>query len=348
MRNPHSIAVVIGRWQLPHLAHLALIRKAFELADTVVVVIGSARRSRNPKNPFTAVERQAMLDSMLEDEQRARVRFLPVRDYYDDKRWVHAVQQGVQALAAREAAPRPDICLVGFNKNESSYYLDLFPNWRFVDSGSAMKVDGAALRDVFFSEGDFARVLAPYVHPGVIAYLQAWKALPEYRERLEEKKAVDAYRARYTGPCYLTADSVLEINGHVLLIRRGGNIGHGQWALPGGFVDPHETFYRAALRELGEETGYKPLRATMDAALQAQAVFDDPTRSPRGRLVTKAFHFRQALNRLPEVRGEDDAKEAVWWPVERLSEIEEELFEDHAVILDRFIPFMDVARTAAG
>lgn len=339
MSNPYSLAVVIGRWQLPHLAHLALIQKAFEQADTVVVIIGSAKRSRNPKNPFIAAERQAMLDSMLTDEQRSRVRFVPVRDYYDDKRWVQAVQQGVHALACGQA--RPDICLVGFNKNESSYYLDLFPNWRFVDSGSAMTVDATSLRDVFFSEGDFVRVLAPYVHPGVIAYLQAWKALPEYRERLAEKKAVDTYKATYTGACYLTADSVLEINGHVLLIRRGGTIGHGQWALPGGFVDPHETFYRAALRELAEETGYKPLPATMDAALQGRAVFDDPTRSPRGRLVTKAFYFRQTLNRLPEVRGEDDAKEAVWWPVECLADIEEELFEDHAVILDRFIPFMD-------
>ncbi|WP_341667928.1 NUDIX domain-containing protein [Alcaligenes sp. SDU_A2] len=340
MRNTHSIAVLIGRWQLPHMAHLALLRTALEQADSVVVVITSAWRSRNPRNPFSASERQAMIDSMLDDDQRSRVRFVPVRDYSDERRWIQAVRHGVQAQAP---GARPDIVLIGADRNESSRYLELFPDWRFLGAGSALAVRATALRDAFFSEGDFARVLAPYVHPSVIAYLQAWKNLPDYQTQLTEKKAVDNYKSIYTGPCYLTADCVLEVNRHVLLIRRGGTIGHGQWALPGGFVDPHETFYQAALRELAEETSYKPMKATMDAALLDQAVFDDPIRSPRGRLVTTAFYFRQTLDRLPDVRGQDDAKQAAWWPVAQLSQIEDELFEDHALILDRFIPFMDAA-----
>lgn len=333
-----ELAVVIGRWQLPHLAHAALIRKAFESAHKVMVVIGSSFRSRTPKNPFTADEREAMLRSMLTAEQRARVKFLPVRDYGDDNRWVAAVELG-RKRCFPEIGTNKDIALVGFHKDESSYYLDKF-NWKYIEAPSLMAVDATTMRNVFFSGGDFEAVLKDYVHHGVLAYLRAWKELPAYKACLAEKQAVDAYRAKYTGPCYLTADAVVEANNHVLLVKRGGVIGHGQWAVPGGFVDPGETFYSAAIREVGEETGFKPLRSTLDAANQGSKVFDDPSRSPRGRLVTQATHFVLDVKSLPEVKGADDAKEARWWPIDRLGEIEDQLFEDHVLILDHFLKFI--------
>jgi 8-oxo-dGTP diphosphatase len=41
----------------------------------------------------------------------------------------------------------------------------------------------------------------------------------------------------------------------VLLIQRGGPHGHGLWAFPGGKLEPGETPWQAAERELLEETG---------------------------------------------------------------------------------------------
>ena len=87
-----------------------------------------------------------------------------------------------------------------------------------------------------------------------------------YRQVVAEHKAVVAYRAKYTAPFYLTADSVVTHRASVLLIKRGGNIGKGLWALPGGFLEPREQFYAAALRELAEETGYRALPSQMKAA----------------------------------------------------------------------------------
>jgi len=39
---------------------------------------------------------------------------------------------------------------------------------------------------------------------------------------------------------------------------------------------------------------------------------------------------------LPEVEGRDDAARARWVPIAELPQLEEQLFEDHACILDHF------------
>jgi bifunctional NMN adenylyltransferase/nudix hydrolase len=75
----------------------------------------------------------------------------------------------------------------------------------------------------------------------------------------------------------------------------------------------------------------------MKSALRGEAVFDHPLRSARGRIVTMACHFDLGDTHLPEVRGSDDAKEARWVRIADLPGMEDQLFEDHVVILDRFL-----------
>ena len=331
-------AVIVGRWQIFHLGHATLLKAALAAAPQVVVVIGSALRSRNPQNPFTWQERRAMILSTLTEADQARVKFLPVRDYFDDVRWNAAVKDGVAALI--EDSPQHSVTLVGFKKDQSSYYLDHFHPWGWHAVEREVDIDATALRNVYFEAPNpdaRLQVLRPYLHPAVLAYLQTWARLPEFAHRVTEHAAVLAYRARWAAPFHLTADAVVQANDHVLLVRRGGDIGHGLWALPGGFVEAGELFYAAALRELHEETGFKALAFTMQAALQSSHVFDHPLRSPRGRIITQAFHFKLGAVPLPEVHGADDAMEAQWVPISSLPQLEDQLFDDHAAVLDRFV-----------
>ena len=94
--TPHKFdwAVCIGRFQLFHDAQLALVRVALRLAPRCAIVIGSAHQARSPRNPFTWEERAGAIRLALGEEERARVAFLPVRDTYDEKRWVAAVPEG--------------------------------------------------------------------------------------------------------------------------------------------------------------------------------------------------------------------------------------------------------------
>ncbi len=336
MSEHTSTALIIGRWQLFHKGHESLLKEALNAASEVIVVIGSAYRSRDVRNPFTWEERKAMVQVTLMPTDLARVKFLPVRDYFDDERWNNAVRKGVAQLAKTSSK----VILLGFKKDASSYYLDNFPSWIYKSIEQVLDIDATSLRNVYFESAEpDARlsVLKPHVSQKVVDYLQAWSRLPVYAQRMQEHLAVAAYRKRWTAEAYLTADAVVVVDKHVLLVRRGGNVGHGQWALPGGFVDKGERFYLACLRELQEETGLKMLGSTMKQACKTQQIFDHPLRSARGRLITMAYFFDLGHMRLPEVKGADDAMEAKWIPLSELPKLEDQLFEDHAAILDKFV-----------
>jgi ADP-ribose pyrophosphatase YjhB (NUDIX family) len=44
-------------------------------------------------------------------------------------------------------------------------------------------------------------------------------------------------------------------DGRLLLVRRASRHGRGNWQLPGGFIEPHETIEQAVVREVEEEAG---------------------------------------------------------------------------------------------
>jgi bifunctional NMN adenylyltransferase/nudix hydrolase len=331
-----DIVVLIGRWQILQHGHASLLRTALAIAPHVVIVIGSAQHSRDCRNPFTAEERQQQFEAVLSPQERARVTFLPVRDYYDDDRWQDALRAGVE----RQSRRSDRIGIVGFRKDHTSTYLNHFPGWALHEVEPHWDISSTDLRNIYFEAQDPEKVIAVignYVDDAVKEYLRAWAKLPAYRRCATEHRAVKAYREKYTAPFYLTADAVVRANDHVLLVRRGGEIGHGLWALPGGFLEPDERFYDAALRELAEETGFRALDSRMHKARRGETVFDHPLRSARGRIVTTAFYFELSDNHCPEVRASSDAKEARWVPIGELRPLERELFEDHACILDHFL-----------
>lgn len=61
--------------------------------------------------------------------------------------------------------------------------------------------------------------------------------------------------------------------GHLLMIQRRGPHGAGQWAVPGGKVDPGEAPEQAVVRELAEEAGLHTRRPTF--VVETDDVFDN-------------------------------------------------------------------------
>jgi ADP-ribose pyrophosphatase YjhB (NUDIX family) len=55
----------------------------------------------------------------------------------------------------------------------------------------------------------------------------------------------------------LVACTIVEMDGRVVLLRRGTQPQKGKWVLPGGYVDRGEAVEAAALRETQEECGLR-------------------------------------------------------------------------------------------
>lgn len=123
----------------------------------------------------------------------------------------------------------------------------------------------------------------------------------------------------------VAADTVIEKDGQVTLVKRGQEPFQGMWVLPGGHVEEGEQVREAAVREAREETG---LDIEVDGIL---GIYDEPGRDPRGPVISVVYICSTGGE---ELEADTDADEARWFSFE---EIPEELGFDHRNILDDYI-----------
>ncbi len=333
-------AVLIGRFQPFHSGHASLLQLALDTAPRVIIVLGSSFHARSARNPFTWQERMAMIAASLPPADQQRVSYVALRDYYDDARWADALHREVQ----QQAGEGSQTALIGHFKDASSYYLNHFPQWQLIAAENERAIDATRIRRILFEAEDIEislAVLAELLPTAVRQYLAAWVLLPHFALLVEEYQQIAQYKAAWSSapypPIFSTVDALVKAAGHVLLIRRGGFPGKGQWALPGGFVEQRERLLQGAIRELNEETSLGVLESTLENALVEVRVFDHPDRSQRGRTITHVHFFDLKADHLPIVEGADDAAQASWLPIKQLAAMEEEFFEDHFHILDDFL-----------
>jgi len=104
------------------------------------------------------------------------------------------------------------------------------------------------------------------------------------------------------------------------------NVEGGKWALPGGFVQPHETAYQAALRELKEETGVDGFH------VKHFGVYDKPGRDPRGWIISNAHYAIVPHDYLQARRAADDAQEVELFSLDEVDRLS--LAFDHRDIIE--------------
>jgi nicotinamide-nucleotide adenylyltransferase len=84
----------IGRFQPFHKGHLATVKFALEKVEHLVIVVGSAQKSHEPRNPFTAGERIRMIKESLDTDSETDVRrilIIPIPDTDVHSLWTHQV-----------------------------------------------------------------------------------------------------------------------------------------------------------------------------------------------------------------------------------------------------------------
>lgn len=341
-QRQYDYLVFIGRFEPFHVGHKEVLDKALELADNVIVLVGSAHQPRTVKNPFNFEERKMMIREANKafpgGENCTRIIVEPLRDNkYNDQAWAASVQNIVKRIDTSfgwSDKPRRG-GIIGHVKDESSYYLEMFPQWDLIDHEINEEVHATDIRDIFFESN--LRYLKDVVPGPTYQFLSDFSYKPVYDSLVREQKFIKAYKKSWEvapyAPTFLTCDAVVVQSGHILLIKRKAEPGRGLWALPGGFVNPRERIEDGMIRELREETKIRVPGPVLRGSIKAKEVFDHPDRSLRGRTVTQAYYIELPPGKLPAVKGSDDAEAAKWVPLAFVKE--EEMFEDHYSIITK-------------
>ena len=365
------VKVYIGRFQPFHKGHCEVLEKALLNSDLTIVLVGSAYQARTVKNPFTYEERVGMIANYLSSTNipyRAEIKFAPLRDQpYNDAKWIQSVQEEVDAAAKQAFGEEPvEIHITGSDRDESCWYLHAFPQWKrdlkpSVPEGEDLSA--TKLRRHLFAVDGMSDPVWQDVPASTAHFLQkfidsaTWQTLKEEYDFLEDYKARHKYVGVKYDPTYQTADAVIIQSGHILVTVRGHMPGKGLWALPGGFVKPHQTKKQAAIAETIEETGLRLAEGkrwkeiteqVLEGSIRAKEEFDAPGRSLRGRTFTTAYLFRlDDTKPLPHVTGqfaplEDtggvdgivETLDAMWVPISVARRESWRWFEDHHSIVD--------------
>lgn len=331
MSKPYDTLVFIGRFQPLHNAHLEIIKRATALTEKLIVICGSAKAPRTYKNPFTFDERRQMIRDATAGLSLQVIVEPNIDTIYNDQAW--AVR--VQAIVNKHASGK--IGVIGHKKDESSFYLDMFPQWEFVNVEQIEPLGATNIRELYFKRDVNMRFIHGVVPQTTSDFLDRFMQTADYEQVIREREFIEAYKRQYASlpypPIFVTSDAVVIQSGHVLMIKRRSEPGKGLWALPGGFLNANsdKSVEDAAIRELREETGIKVPAPVLRGSIVRSRVFDAIDRSARGRTITHAFHIVLPDGELPKVKGQDDAEKARWVPIAEVRS--EECYEDHADII---------------
>lgn len=341
--------VFILRGNPVHFGHKAVIDDALTKAEKVILLFGSQNRPISFRFPFSREQRESMIEAIYKDTPESdRIWTAGIDDYASNDSWVIGVQNVVDALVEADGND-PDavtIGLTGNDKDSSTFYLNLFPQWERITPPFIPSIEG-------FGDLDATHARKILFHPGVSLDLDLVDAIPgpvikwlkEFRETDQYKKLAAEYdyiqkykkswEAAPYAPTFVTVDAVVFQSGHVLVIRRRAEPGKGLMALPGGFLNQDERIVDGMIRELREETKVKVPDPVLKGSIKGWFPADDPNRSARGRTISHVACIRLAPGPLPRVKGSDDAEKAFWLPLKDLKC--QDFFEDHWFLIQRML-----------
>jgi bifunctional NMN adenylyltransferase/nudix hydrolase len=361
-----DLITYIGRFQPFHIAHLEIVKQGLEKAKFVHIILGSSNEPATIKNPFSFGERREMILRCFTEEDKSRLSFSANEDwFYDEDRWKLNVYTQVREIVAQRKLSYKKLGLIGYDKDASSYYLDRFDQWPFVEARSVCNISSTDIRETWYTDREIIHSLS---RPDREAKIDGENSLPsEVEDYLQENISIFNPRIKFLSVIYdrvqaykkLWASApypVILINTvdnfvtrtidnrlHVLLVQRSDNQ---LFALPGGYLESREETLISAKRELREETG---LDLTKNEPTHDSKRFDYPSRSLYGRMITEVFPFD--LDKIlsnygafeVNIQAGDDAMDAVWVPFRDIKR--SNMHDDHYQMIQKMYEFINQDHT---
>jgi len=90
-----TIALLVGRFQPFHFGHLDAVQNILKNYDSLIILIGSANKSGELRNPFNVKERMLMITNTLNyyGVDQNKYEFKPVDDFNDDELWLSRIKK---------------------------------------------------------------------------------------------------------------------------------------------------------------------------------------------------------------------------------------------------------------
>jgi bifunctional NMN adenylyltransferase/nudix hydrolase len=330
-----DVMVYIGRFQPPTLAHLEIIKKAQGLAKKVIVIACSANKARSIRDPWDIHERIEMLTSIKEIDLKKIVIASLSDSNYDFSWWLAEVEK----IAMQNTNQNDRVGIIGYKKDGTSYYLDYFPKWEFVEIPKLY--NGLSATQV--REGLFENNCVLQAPCDVSKWLSNWVLTSKntYDLLKDEYNYIKDYKNMWKpvpfAPVFVTTDAIVICKNNILLVRRRSNPGKGLYAMPGGFLEQTEFIVSCAIRELKEETKINVDANILKKSLSFVKVFDNPFRDQRGRSITHVHLFDLGLDNLPNIKPSSDACQAKWMPLKDLYKLQDKFFCDHYQIINNVL-----------
>lgn len=348
MKQKYKVSIVIGRLQGMHNAHKKLFLDAKEYGDQTLFLLGSSNAPIGMKNPWSYEVRRELLTKVMEQESSIHRRIKlgstffvrPLPDFpNNDELWFSHVRKEVNDLFPGVADE--DICIVGHEKDQSSWYLKAFQEWNFIPIPSYGNISATDIREDYFR--DAPRIPYGIVPEPVAQFMSDWWTTEEFQYVLGEVKWKQKYNKEWGNGPFITVDNVVTWAGKVLLVLRSDYPAKGCWALPGGFLDPSKgNSFDNAVAELFEETTLSDQHGRIPKGKlksfykdRVGKRFDEPGRSIRGFTLTTAFRVILPPSKKFYIKGDDDAVDAKWFNISDLAEMD--LMEDHYSIIQEMV-----------
>lgn len=353
--SKYDYTVFIGRFAPFHAGHYEVVKEALKNSDKLVMVLGGHDKPKTSRDPFTTDERISIIQAAVSPDEFKRILFAPVYDFtYNNDKWIGGVVDGVNNVTLQfdgRSAKNCKVALIGYEKDHTSFYLKLFPQWDSLGVPYHKLMNATNIRNFFYELDQNTRIEDSLRGTHMVDYFTnpqhffrvfdlmmgdaAANAREEYHfvKKYKETWSVAPYPVTFN-----TCDAVVVQSGHILLVQRGHNPGKGLYALPGGFLNQYESFEDGCLRELREETKIKVPEAVLRGSIVKHEIFDDPHRSARGRTISVGFLIKLKDDvTLPKVKGSDDAVKAKWVPISEFWKMRSQLFEDHYNIVETLL-----------
>ena len=92
-----KIGILVGRFQPLHKGHIEAIEFAENNSDKLYIIVGSAEKSNQKRNPFTFEERKKMIELALSEEKLDnKIEIVPIKDAKNHSEWILSIKDVIE------------------------------------------------------------------------------------------------------------------------------------------------------------------------------------------------------------------------------------------------------------